>query len=132
MDATFDPRPIPWNEFPAECLWYLVPMSVVHLVVFIVVCSLLAILSWRQANKMFRRIGRFGLFMILLLLVGALFNGFWSCTVYGRFYRSSDYVFGFIPFWPLTDIWVESRDAQGHLLEVPYCGVPQRFVGWEI
>ena len=31
MTPAFRPTPIPWSQFPAECLWYLIPMSALHL-----------------------------------------------------------------------------------------------------
>ena len=119
MIDSFHPVPIPWSNFPAECLWYLVPMSVFHLAAFVVGCIVLAVLARWQPGTFRRRVGRFGLFMILFLLVGSFFNGLWSCLIYGRFYSSSDYVFGFIPFWPLYKQWVEMPDRHGHLMSVP-------------
>jgi len=112
-------QPIPWSQFPTECLFYLVPMSVFHFVVFIVGCVVLMAFARKPVGTLMRRIRRFGLFVILLLLVGTLFNGLWSCLIYGRFYSSSDYVFGFIPFWPLYQQWVEIPDGHGQLMSVP-------------
>jgi hypothetical protein len=94
-------------------------MSVLHLAVFIVGCFGLVAFARKPAGTLMRRIRRFGLFMILLLSAGALFNGFWSCLIYGRLYHSSDYLFGFIPFWPLWQQWVEIPDGQGQLMSVP-------------
>jgi hypothetical protein len=110
---------LPWSQFPTECLFYLVPMSVFHLVVFIVGCAGLVAFARKPTGTLMRRIRRFGLFMILLLFAGAFFNGLWSCLIYGRFYDSSDYVFGFIPFCPLYRQWVEIPNGQGHLMSVP-------------
>jgi hypothetical protein len=33
--------------------------------------------------------------------------------VYGQFYESTDYVFGFLPFWPLTEEWIEAPPGAG-------------------
>jgi hypothetical protein len=118
MSDSFHPVPIAWSDFPAECLCYLVPMSVVHLAAFVVGCIVLAVMARWQPGTFARRVGRFGLFMISFLLVGSVFNGLWSCLIYERFYDSANYVFGFIPFWPLTKNWVEMYDGHGQLLDV--------------
>jgi hypothetical protein len=106
--------PIPWAEFPAECLWYLVPMSVLHLAVFAVGCLTAVMVSRGRPGKLRRRIGRFALFIGLLLIVGSLFNGLWSCLVYNRLYHSTDHIFDFIPFWPISWIAVDTPWGDGH------------------
>jgi hypothetical protein len=118
MNASFQPiQHLPWSEFPAECLWYLVPMCIFHLAVFIVGCLILIASSQRSQRSTLKcRVARFGLFVALFLFVGSLFNGLWSCLIYVRFYHSSDYVFGFIPFLPLTRGWLEMRDDSGQLI----------------
>jgi hypothetical protein len=98
-------------------LWYFVPMSAVHLAIFAAGCFAV-VDSWMQPAIVRRRIGRLALFIGLLLVVGSLFNGLWSCLIYGRFYESTDYVFGFVPFWPFTEGWMEMRDARGELMGV--------------
>ena len=59
-------------------------MGVLHLAMFIVGSIILLILPRKQPGTLKRRIGRFGLFMILLLYVGAFFNGLWSCLIWDR------------------------------------------------
>jgi hypothetical protein len=107
-------NPIPWGTFPGECLWYLVPMSVFHLGVFIFGAILLAIFSTKQPGLILKRIGRFGLFLILFLLVSSISNGLWTCLVYNQLYHSTDYIFDFIPFWPVTWITVDTPWGDGH------------------
>ncbi len=120
MSATFHPTPIPWSEFPAECFWYLVPMSVVHLAAFIIGCIVLVFLPRKQPGTLRRRIGRFGLFISLLLVAGSLVNGLWSCLVWDRLYDSTDYVFDFIPFWPINQSMIDRPfgNERGQLLGV--------------
>jgi hypothetical protein len=120
MSVAFHPTPIPWSEFPAECCWYLMPMSVVHLAMFIIGCSVLVVLPWSQPGTLLRRIGRFGLFIGLLLVIGSLFSGLWSCLVWDRLYDSTDYVFDFVPFWPITQSMIDKQwgDERGQLLGV--------------
>jgi hypothetical protein len=121
MSTLFHPIPIPWTQFPVECFFYLYPiMGVLHLTVFIIGCVILLILSRKQPRTLKRRISCFGLFMILLLFVGAFFNGLWSCLIWGRFYDSTDYVFDFSPFWPITQNVIDAPfgTERGQLLGV--------------
>src|ERR1022692_2906748 len=120
MSDSFHPVPIPWSEFPTECLWYLMPMSVLHLVVFVVGFCVLLLLPRRPRSTLKSRVGRFGLFLLLFLLVGSFFNGLWSCSVWDRLYDSTDYVFDFIPFWPITQSVIDAPwgDEHGRLLGV--------------
>jgi hypothetical protein len=113
-------HPHSWNEFPAYCMFYFAVMGVVHLAIFIVGCLILAALAIKQRGTFRRRIGRFGLFMGLLLVVGSVASGVWSCTVWGRLYFSTDYVFDFCPFWPITQKVMDARfgDKQGQLFGV--------------
>jgi hypothetical protein len=104
---------IPWTEFPAECLWYFVPMAVFHAVVFLVGCLILIVVT-RNRSIILKRIQKLALFILLLLIVGSLFNGVWSCSVYNRFYHSTDYIFDFIPFWPISWITVDTPWGDGH------------------
>lgn len=49
------------------------------------------------------------MFLALLLVVGALVNGLWSCLIWGRLYWSTDYVFDFSPFWPITQSVIDAQ-----------------------
>lgn len=124
MNGAFQPHPIPWTHFPDECFWYLYPiMGLLHLVVFLVGCIILSIVSissHQHAGTLKRRIGRFGLFMVLFLFVGAVFNGLWSCLIWDRLYDSTDYVFDFCPFWPITRAVIDAPwgNEHGQLLGV--------------
>jgi hypothetical protein len=102
MNTSWHPNPIPWGEFPAECLWYFVPMSVVHFAVFLLGFLVGAVLLRNQRGVLARCTRRLALFIGLLLITGSVFNGFWSCLIWDRFYDSTDYVFDFTPFWPIT------------------------------
>lgn len=95
-------------------------MGVLHLIVFVGVCLVFAALAIRQRGTFLRRVGRFGLFVGLLLIVGSLANGLWSCLVWGRFYFSTDYVFDFSPFWPITQRVIDAPfgDMRGQLFGV--------------
>jgi hypothetical protein len=118
MTSTLQPHS--WSAFPGECLLYLTLMGVLHLAIFLVGCLVLGVLAIRQRGTFLRRVGRFGLYMGLLLILGSIFNGVWSCAIWGRLYFSTDYVFDFSPFWPITQKVIEAPfgDARGELFGV--------------
>ena len=94
--------PYSWSEFPFECGIYFVFMGVLHLGLFAIGSLIFAVFAIRQRGRFLRRVDRLGLFLGLLLLVGSVANGLWSCFVWGRLYYSTDYVFDFSSFWPIT------------------------------
>ena len=111
---------IPWSEFPFEFAIYFVFMGMLHLVLIAVGCLIFALLAIRQRGRFLRRVVRLGLFLGLLLLVGSVANGLWSCLVWGRLYYSTDYVWDFSAFWPITQ-WIIDRPfgtERGQLLGV--------------
>jgi hypothetical protein len=63
---------------------------------------------------------RLALFWILLFFVAVIFNGVWSCSVWGRLYDSTDYVCDFSPFWPITQGVIDAPwgNDHGHLLGI--------------
>lgn len=113
-------HPHSWTEFFVECFFYLVPLGVAHVLAFIAGSFVIAVFSWRQSHILFQRIRRLLMFLALLLLVGSLFNGAWSCVVWGRLYYSTDYVFDFTPFWPITQRVIDMPfgDQRGQLFGV--------------
>lgn len=94
--------PIAWSNYPSECLWYFAPMAVLQAAVFVIGSLILGFVSQREPGKLRKRICRLGLFLGLFLVVGSLINGIWACLIYNHLYHSSDYIFDFIPFWPVT------------------------------
>jgi hypothetical protein len=97
-------------------------MSLFHLAAFVIGCGVLLVVTpnRREAGVLKRRMARLALFIALFLIVGSLLNGLWSCLIYGNFYGSADYVFGFVPFWPPTDSFIETRDAGGNFTGVSF------------
>ena len=112
--------PHSWSDFPVDCMWYFVVMGVLHLAIFVVGVLVIAALAIKQRRDFIKRVGRFGLFMGLLLIVGSVINGVWSCAIWGRLYFSTDYIFDFSPFWPITQKLIDARfgDKQGQLIGV--------------
>lgn len=96
-----------WRDFPRECCGlhgsYLLIMGLLYLAVFVIGCLVLAVLAIKQRGTFLKRVGRFGLFLGLFLIVGSIFNGLWGCLVYGHLYYQYDF-FGcdFLPFVPFT------------------------------
>jgi hypothetical protein len=120
MSAAFQPHPIPWAEFPLECFYYLSLMALLHLVVFGLGSAIVAVLPSNQQGAKLQRIRRFALYNGLLLIVGSIFNGLWSCLVWDHLYDSTDYFFDFVPFWPITRAVIEAPwgNERGRLLGV--------------
>lgn len=113
-------HPYPFREFPMECLIYLMFVGRLHLIVGIVGSLIVAALNFRRRKVIAIRIVRFNLFNALMLVIGALFNGLWSCLIWGRFYYSTDYVFDFPPFWPITQWVIDAPfgDVHGQLFGI--------------
>ena len=80
-----------------ELPFYLVFLGIVHVILFAAFCFLIGPRRkyWRPFQ--FRRAA---LFFVLLLAVGAIFDGLWSCEIYTRLYYTMDYFCDFIPFVP--------------------------------
>jgi hypothetical protein len=114
------PHPYPWSEFPAECLLYFAFMGLLHLAALAIGCLICGLVAVRQRGTFLRRVRRLGLFLGLLLVVGSISNGLWSCLVWGRLYFSTDYVFDFSPFWPITRGVIDAPfgEMRGQLLGV--------------
>jgi hypothetical protein len=118
VQAAFQPYPIPWSEFPTEFCIYLVLTGILHLVAFAFSCIVLPVLA--PPGRLLKCLGRLALFLVLLLLIGAVFNGLWSCLVWDRLYHSVDYTVDFMPFWPITQGVIDEHwgDYRGRLLGV--------------
>jgi hypothetical protein len=95
-------------------------VGLLHLAIFFAGGLALAAIGIRQRGTFLRRTGRLGLFLGLLLIIGSILNGVWSCVIWGRFYSSTDYVFDFTPFWPITQKMIDSPfgDLRGQLFGV--------------
>jgi hypothetical protein len=112
MNATF--HAVPWDQFPWGCFWYLLVMGCLHIPFFVVGSFVLALLPRKLPNTLTRRIVRFGLFVGLLLVVGSLFCGLWTCLVFNRLYFEPDPVVGFVPFWPITQGVIDETFGNEH------------------
>ena len=95
-------EPAMWIAFPVECMWYLCPGIVVHLIALLISLLCYAALSLARL----RRLPRFTsvlLFQALLLASAMVANGIWSCAVWGQLYWSVDYTSDFSPFYPISE-----------------------------
>src|SRR5688572_8372038 len=95
-------RPHDWNDFFVECLYYFVPLSVVHIAAFIAGSLVIMALSRRNTPGLFRRIRRFGLFLALLLVAGSLFNAESRCVLSVILYLRTNNNLDSIPSRPTT------------------------------
>jgi hypothetical protein len=107
-------------SYPIECAWYWGPMSVVHAALFVVgVLCITALALWSRGHFR-RRCRRWAIFNVCFFLTAGLVNGLWSCLVFGHLYWTTDYVFDFTPFWPVTQSLLDARfgDQVGGLLGI--------------
>jgi hypothetical protein len=113
-------HPYSWSGFPLEFGIYFEFMGILHLALFSVGCLIFAVLAIRQRGKFLGRVGHLALFLGLLLVIGSVANGLWSCSVWGRLYYSTDYVFDFSAFWPITQGLIDETfgDMRGQLFGV--------------
>jgi len=118
MNTTF--QAVPWNQFPVELFFYVLVMGYLYIPLFVIGSFVLALLPQKKPKILIRRIVRFGLFVGLLLIVGSLFDGLWTCLVFNRLYYEPDYMVGFVPFWPITQGVINETfgDEHGKLLGV--------------
>jgi hypothetical protein len=95
-------------------------MAILHVGVFIIGSLAILLTPGKKPGAKVRRIGNFGLFLVLLLLVGAMFNGLWSCLIWDRLYDSTDYYLDFCPFFPITRSVIDAPwgNERGRLLGV--------------
>lgn len=89
-----------WLEFPSECLWYLVPGVVHHIVALVATLAFMSLL--RRVWKNQPRISTILYFHGYLLMVAMIANGLWSCAVWGNHYWSVDYISDFSVFFPIS------------------------------
>jgi hypothetical protein len=98
-------HPMPWSDFPTKCFIYLLFGGIAHVLFFFFGFFCIVVVSapsQRLCLHLSQNLRRFTLFSLLFLPVAAIFNGVWSCTIWGQFYDSTDYVIDFLPFWPIA------------------------------
>lgn len=89
-----------WLEYPAECLWYLMPGIVYHIIALILSLIAVAMIQFFKFCK--PRITTVLIFQGYLLIIAMLVNGIWSCSIWGKLYWSVDYTADFSAFFPIT------------------------------
>lgn len=99
------PDPKSWFEFPAECLWYLLPGVVFHAIGFIV--SLIVIMALGRFISRLPSLSVLTVFHLYLLIFAMIANGVWSCTIWGNLYWSVDYTSDFSVYMPVRRWQVE-------------------------
>ena len=71
--------------------FYVFYVGVVYTVVFLIGCITAALFRPRSRREYLMRIGKLGLFLAILLIVGDLVGCVWGEFIWGRFYLSTDY-----------------------------------------
>ncbi len=99
------PDPKSWLEYPAECLWYLIPGLLYHAAILLASPLLIAIV--RVLTRYRPRSSTTLIFQGYLLLAAMIVNGVWSCAVWGHLYWSVDYTADFSVFLPITTNQIE-------------------------
>lgn len=110
-------------DAPGEILLYIGFMGLFHAAIVIagLLLALPLLLGRKRRYLVFVR--GFFVFNALLLVVSAMLNALWSCTIWGSLYFSTDYVVDFSPFWPITK----------HLIDMPFGDMTGRiFLGLNI
>jgi hypothetical protein len=99
------PDPKHWSEFPVECLWYLLPGGLFHVIAFPILLGLMMITAWKGILQ--PRISTLMIFQGYLLISAMIMNGLWSCIIWGKLYWSVDYTSDFSVFMPIRRSQVE-------------------------
>ena len=90
-------------EAPVTTLLYLMLVGGFYLaLVTFVCCPVCLIRHGFRTRSSLAAIWRAVIFFALLLIFGALAQFIWTTTIWGRFYYSTDYVYGYMPFIPMT------------------------------
>ena len=89
----------PWNSFIPESLFYLIPGLITHAAFFVL--SLILIQPFTRSRFYPNKISTILIFNLVFLFVSMTSNGFWSCSVWGYLYFSTDYISDFSPFYPI-------------------------------
>jgi hypothetical protein len=103
MNWSHDPKS--WLDFPAECVWYLMPGVVFHAIGFIVSLVVIMVLDWFRYHQL--RLSALMIFQAYLIIFAMIANGIWSCIVWGNLYWSVDYTSDFSVFMPIRRSRVE-------------------------
>jgi hypothetical protein len=108
------------RSYLVECAWYWGPVSVVHVAFFTIGVLFVAALGFWSRGHFRRRLRCWAVFNVCFFITAGLVNGLWSCLVFGRLYWSTDYVFDFTPFWPVTQRVLDARfgDQVGGLVGI--------------
>ena len=95
----------PWNTFPQECLYYLFPGLLIHLIVLVISLGLILVFSSSRCYP--TRISTILVFNVVFLFLSMLANGIWSCQVWGNLYYSTDYISDFSPLYPIRQAVID-------------------------
>lgn len=95
-------------EALASALLYLYLMALPHLLVVVASVPIVAVASSFDWSRIKQRLFKVSIFVLVLLISGAAGVFVWSTFVWGRFYYSTDYVFGYLPVVPITQSEIDA------------------------
>jgi len=90
-----------WYELPIEVLYYFLPGLFVH-AAFLILC-LVGAFTLRKLKCRSISSDTVLKFNAIFYIVAMLVNGVWSCSIFGNYYWSVDYVSDFSPFYPIRE-----------------------------
>ena len=94
---------MPLGEATLTTLLYLMLVGMFYLAIVVAVAAPACLLRHRfYLRPALRTLWRVFAFLVILLVVGAVAQYFWTTAIWGRFYYSTDYVYGYMPFLPMT------------------------------
>ena len=92
---------------------------------FLLLCLLVmilpAVIFWhRSLRGSATTFARLAILFFFVSVLGAVVQIPWSTLIYGRFYVSADYVFGYLPFMPVTQAEIDRPfgDSVGALNDI--------------
>lgn len=99
-------------EATETTLFYFVIVGVFYMALVVLIGAPVCFLRHRfEVRPALRALWRFFAFLVLLLGVGAIAQNFWTTAIWGHFYYSTDYVYGYMPFLPMTQWTIDLEFA---------------------
>ncbi len=99
------PDPKSWSEFPTECLWYLLPGGLFHVIASPIILGIM--LTYGRFAYFRPKISTLMIFQAYLLIFSMIVNGLWSCAIWGKLYWSVDYTSNFSVFMPIRNSQID-------------------------
>ena len=103
---------MPFGEAAITTYLYLILVGAFYLAIVITVAAPVCLFRHRFGLRpSFRALWRVLAFLSLLLVVGGVAQFVWTTAIWGRFYYSTDYVYGYMPLLPMTQRIIDFQFA---------------------